>query len=96
MHAGQCQTFEEELGLCILGGGVSHEPHSNAIGSGQDSIRGLAWEEGIVGASPCVQMLGFRPRSKREMKEAGLESHSRYCCWVQHIDKTVLCVRPIG
>jgi len=34
----------------------------------------------------CVRMFGFRPRSERETKEAGLQSHSRHILWVQHID----------
>jgi len=86
MHAGRCRNFEEVLGFCSLSGGLSQELHSDAIGSQQDSVRGLACEEAIFEASPCVRMLGCRGRSEREMKEAGLQSHSRHICWVQHID----------
>jgi hypothetical protein len=75
MHPGRCRTFEEVLGICSLSGGLSQEPHSDAIGSRQDSVQCLAWEEAIVESSPCVRMLGFRPRSERETKEAGLQSH---------------------
>jgi hypothetical protein len=86
MHAGRCRTDEEVLGLCILSDGLSQEQHSDAIGCRQDSVRGLAWEEAIFEASPCVLMLGFCPRSKRETKQAGLQSHSRHIRWVRHID----------
>jgi hypothetical protein len=86
MHAGQCGTFEQVLGFCSLSGGLSQELHSDAIGSQQDSIQDLAWKEATFEASPCVRMLGFRPRSEREMTEARLPSHSRYIRWVQHLD----------
>jgi len=61
------------------------ERHCDAIGSRQDSVRGLAWGEAIFEASPCVWMLGFCPRSETETKEAGLQSHSRHIRWVQYI-----------
>jgi len=96
MHAGRCRTFEEVLGRCILSGGLSQDPHSDAISSRQDSVRGLAWEEAIVEASLCVRILGFRPPSEREMKEAGFQSHSRHIRWVQHIDQAVLRIRSIS
>jgi hypothetical protein len=32
----------------------------------------MSSKEAILDASPCVQMLGFRARSQRETKEAGL------------------------
>ena len=86
MHAGRCRIFEQVLGLCSLSRGLSHELHSDAIGSRQDFIRGLAWEEAIFEASPCVRMLGFRPLSERATTEAGLQSHPQHIYWVQHID----------
>ena len=88
MHAGRCRTFEEEPGVCSLGGGLSPEPHSDTLCGSQDSVQGLACigNEAIVEASPCVRMLGFHARSQREMKEAGLQSHSRHLRWVWHID----------
>jgi hypothetical protein len=70
MHPGRCQTFEEVLGFCDLSSGQSLEPHSDGISSRQDSIRGLAWNEANFEASPCVRMLGFRPRSETETTEA--------------------------
>jgi hypothetical protein len=65
IHAGRCRTFEEVLGIWCLSGGLTQEPNSDAIGSRQDSVRGLAWiwEEAIFEAFPCVRMLGFRPHS---------------------------------
>jgi len=74
------------MGFCSLSGGLSQEPHSDAIGSWQDSVRGLAWEEAIFEASLCVRMFGFRARSEKETKEAGIQSHSRHIRCVQHID----------
>ena len=44
--------------------------------SREDSVRGLALQDAICDASPCVRMLGFHTRSERETKEAGLQSHS--------------------
>jgi len=98
MLAGRCRTFEEPLGICSLSGGQSHEPHPDAIGSQQDSVRGLARirKKAICEASLCVRMLGFHARSERETEEAGFQSHSRHIDWVQHIDYTVLRIRPIG
>ena len=86
MQAGRCRTFEEVLGIGSLSGGVSQEPHCNAIGSREDSVKGLAWEETIVEASPCIAMLGFRPHSERQAIEAGLQSDFRHIRWVQHLD----------
>jgi len=86
MHARRWWNFEEVQGLCSLSGGLYQKPHSNAIGSRQDSVWGQAWEEAIVEACPCVRMLGFSPRSEWETKEARLQSHSRHIRWVQHID----------
>jgi len=86
MHAGRSWIFGIVLGFHSLSGDLSQEPHSDVIGSRQDSVQGLAWEEAIVEASPCVPMLAFCPSSGREMKEAGLQSHSRHVRWVQHID----------
>jgi hypothetical protein len=78
IHAGRCQTFEDLLGLCSLNGSLSQEPHSDTIGSWQDSVRGLAWKVAIDEASPCVRKLGFRARFERETLQAGLQSHSRH------------------
>ena len=88
MHAGRCRTFEEVPVICSLIGNQSQEPHSDTIGSRQDSVRGLTWirMEAIFAASLCVWMLGFRARSEREMKEAGLQSHTQHIRWVQHTD----------
>jgi hypothetical protein len=86
MHAGRCRTFDEILSLCYLSGGISPEPHSKAIGSRQDSVRGLAWDEANFQVSAFVRMLRFRPCSEREMIAAGLQSHSRHVRWVQCID----------
>jgi len=65
MHAGRCRTFEDVLGICSLSGNLSQGQHSDAIGSRYHPVRGLAWEVANVEASPCVRMLGFRPRSER-------------------------------
>jgi hypothetical protein len=94
MHAARSRTFEEALGFSSLTGGLYLTPHSNAFGSWSDCIRGRAWfwKKAILEGSPCVQMLGFRPCWKREMKEAGLQSYSQHILWVQHIDKPVLLI----
>jgi hypothetical protein len=88
MHARRCRTFEEVLGICSLSGSLSEEPRPEVIGIRQDTVRGLAWirKEAILEPSPWVHMIGFCPRSEREMKEAGLQSHSRHIRLVQHID----------
>jgi hypothetical protein len=88
MHAGRCRTFEEVLGIWSLSGGLSQKPHSDRLSGWQDSVQGLAWirKEAIFEASLDVRMLGFHPRSEREMKEAGLQSQFRHIRWVQHID----------
>jgi len=86
MLTAQCRTFEQALSLLSLSGGLTQEPHSDAITSPQDSAQGPEWEEAIFEASPCVRMLWFRPRSERETKEAELPSHSRFIHWVQHIN----------
>jgi hypothetical protein len=96
MHAGQCRTMQEVLSICSLGAGLFQEPHSDTLCGWQDSVRGLALDEAIVHASPCVRMLGFLPRSERATKEAGLQSNSRHIRWVQHIDYVVLLIRSIG
>jgi len=59
-------------------------------------VRGLAWEEANFQASTCVRMLGDCPLSERETKEAGLQSHLRLICWVQHNNRAVLRIRSIG
>jgi hypothetical protein len=71
MHAVLCWTFEEVLGICSLSDGLTRKPHSDTIGSWQDSIRVLAGilKEAHVAASPCVQMVGFRARYERETKD---------------------------
>jgi hypothetical protein len=86
MHAPRCRAFEQILGICSLCGSVTHELHSDAIGSRQDSVHGVAWEQATFEASPCFRMIEFCPHSEREMKEAGSQSHSQHICWVQHID----------
>jgi len=57
------------MGICSLSGGLSQKPHSDTIGSQQDSVQGLAWiqKEAIFEASLCIRMLGFgaRPKDKR-------------------------------
>jgi hypothetical protein len=85
MHAGRCRTFNEVLGLYSLSGSQSQKPHSDAIGSRQESVRGMVWEETIAEASPCFRILGFHPRSERETQEAELQRHSRHICGVHHI-----------
>jgi hypothetical protein len=96
MRAGQCRTLQEVLSICSLGASLFQEPHSDTLCGRQDSVRGLAWEEAIVQASPSVRMLGFLTRSERETKEAGLQSNSRHSRWVRHIDYVVLLIRSIG
>jgi hypothetical protein len=86
IHAGQSRSFEEVVGLCSLSGGLYQELHSYTIGSRQDSIRGLAWEEAIIKGFPCIWILGFVLCSETETKEAGLQSHSWQMHWVQRID----------
>jgi hypothetical protein len=66
MHAGPCRTFDEVLGFCSLSGGLSQEPHSDAIDSWQDSVRGMAslGKEAIFEHSPYVRMRSFRAGSE--------------------------------
>jgi len=88
--------FKQVLGPCSLSGGLSQELYPDAIGSRHDSVGGLAWEEAIFEASPCLRMLGLHARSERETKEAGLRSHYRRIRWVQCIDYALLRIRSIG
>jgi len=96
MPAGGCRSLEGVLVFCSLSGSLSHEPHSDGIGSRQDSIRGLALWEDIFEQSPCVRMLRFCPQYNRETKEAGLLIHSRHIRSVQHIDDAVLRIQSIA
>jgi hypothetical protein len=72
MNAGRFPIFEEILGLYRPSSSLSQDSHCNTIGSQQDSVRGLAWEEAIVEASPCLWMVAFHPRSEREIKDTGI------------------------
>jgi len=89
MDSGRCWTCEEVLGLCCLSGSLSQEPHPGVIGIWQLSVYGLPWEDAIFEASTCFQMLGICPHCERDMKEAGVQNHSRDICWLQHIDYSV-------
>jgi hypothetical protein len=71
MHARRCRTYQEELCIHCVHGGVSQEPQSGTIGSRQDSVQGLAWEEAIFEPSLYVRMPCIRPHFETKMKEAG-------------------------
>jgi len=96
MHAGQCRTFEEVLGHCGLSRGLSQELHSEEVGSRQDSVRGLAWEEAIIEASQCIRMRCFRAHSESEMQEAGLQSHTRHIRWYSILTMQYFVYDPLA
>jgi len=53
-------------------------------------IRGNHFEPSL-----WLWMRGFHPCSTWELKEAGLQSHSRHTRWVPHIDYATLCIWSI-
>jgi hypothetical protein len=74
--------FEEVLGIWRVCGNLSQVPHSDAIGTQLNPKVGLALEATNFEAFPCVWMLGFRPQSQRETKEARLQNHSQRIRWL--------------
>jgi len=96
MYATQCQNNAEVLDSCCVHHDQLHLQQFEQLGSWYNLVHGLAWEEIVFETLPGVQMLKIHVQSERETTEAEFLSHNWQSCFYQHVDETVLHVKPIA